>query len=91
VDGDKEHIDGEYLGFYRLVKDNLYKLSLPSYGDTSKKKVFIVGSERSLLSVFESTLIQETLNQTLVKQPTSRSSPPRRLRPDNRRGDFDGN
>jgi len=58
---------------------------------TNRKKAFVVNSERPLSSVFEPTLTQEMLNQTSVKQSTLRSSPPRRLRTDNWRGDFAGN
>ena len=53
---------------------------------TSRKRAFIIGSERPLSSGPEPTLTQETLNQTSVKQSTSCSSPPYRLRPANRCG-----
>jgi len=66
------------------------ELRLRDQSRTSRKKAFIVGSERPLSLVFESTLTQETLIQTSVEEPTSHSSPQRRLRPDNRRHDFIG-
>ena len=57
-----------------------------NYLNTSRKKIFIVGFERSLSSDLESMLTQEILNQKSVKQPTSRNSSPRLLRLANRHG-----
>jgi len=52
---------------------------------TSRKKAFIFGSHRPLSSGLKSTLIQEMLKMTSVKQPTSRCQQPRRLFDENRR------
>jgi len=74
-----------------LLKEYLVKLEVAcEKNTTSRKKAFIVGSERRLSSVLELTLTQETLIQTSVEELTSHSSPQRRLIPDNRRGSASG-